>query len=71
MSKIGVLKTKILKKLTESYSNQNKSEMKDILKTIKENKDFKELYLFYEEIEDKYFEDKEVRNYMLRNLILF
>ena len=59
MSKFGVLKTKILKKLTESYSNQNKTEMKEILKMIKENKDFKELYLFYEEIENKYFEDKE------------
>ena len=49
MNKIGVLKTKILKKLTESYSSQNKSEMKDILKTIKENKDFKELYLCQKE----------------------
>lgn len=68
MNKIGVLKTKILKKLTESYSNQNKSEMKDILKTIKENKDFKELYLFYEEIENKYFEDKEIATLYVEEL---
>jgi hypothetical protein len=34
--------------------------MKDILNTIKENKDFKEMYLFYEEIENKYFDDKEI-----------
>jgi hypothetical protein len=68
MNKIGVLKTKILKKLTESYSSQNKSEMKDILKTIKENKDFKELYLFYEEIENKYFEDKEVAKLYVEEL---
>jgi hypothetical protein len=68
MSKIGVLKTKILKKLTESYSNQNKTEMKDILKTIKENKDFKELYLFYEEIEGKYFEDKEIAKLYVEEL---
>ena len=68
MNKIGVLKTKILKKLTESYSNQNKSEMRDILKTIKENKDFKELYLFYEEIENKYFEDKEVAKLYVEEL---
>ena len=54
------LKTKILKKLTESYSNKNKVEVKDILNTIKENKDFKEMYLFYEEIENKYFDDKEI-----------
>ena len=60
MNKFGVLKTKILKKLTESYSNKNKSEVKDILNTIKENKDFKEMYLFYEEIENKYFDDKEI-----------
>ena len=60
MNKFGVLKTKILKKLTESYSNKNKNEVKDILNTIKENKDFKEMYLFYEEIENKYFDDKEI-----------
>jgi hypothetical protein len=60
MNKFGVLKTKILKKLTESYSNKNKVEVKDILNTIKENKDFKEMYLFYEEIENKYFDDKEI-----------
>lgn len=59
MSKIGVIKTKLLKKLTESYGSSNKSEMKNILKTIVENKEFKEMYLFYEEIENKYFEDKE------------
>ena len=60
MNKFGVLKTKILKKLTESYSNKNKEEVKDILNTIKENKDFKEMYLFYEEIENKYYDDKEI-----------
>jgi hypothetical protein len=59
MNKIGVIKTKLLKKLTESYGSSNKSEMKNILKTIVENKEFKEMYLFYEEIENKYFEDKE------------
>lgn len=51
MEKFGVLKSKILKKLTESYANGNKDEMKDLLLFLKENKDFKELYLFYEEIE--------------------
>ncbi len=60
MNKFGVLKTKILKKLTESYSNKNKEDVKDILNTIKENKDFKEMYLFYEEIENKYFDDKDI-----------
>ena len=59
MSKVGVIKTKLLKKLTESYGSNNKSEMKDILKTVMENKDFKEMYLFYEEFENKHIEDKE------------
>lgn len=59
MNKFGTLKTKMLTKLTESYTKENKSEVKDILSTIKENKDFKEMYLFYEEIENKYIEDKE------------
>lgn len=52
MKKFGVLKSKILKKLTESYAKGNKDEMKDLLLFLKENKDFKELYLFYEEIEN-------------------
>ncbi len=68
MSKFGVLKTKLLKKLTESYSSQNKSEMKGILKMIKENKDFKELYLFYEEIENKYFDDKDTARLYVEEL---
>ncbi len=59
MNKFGTVKTKILNKLTESYKKSDKRELKDILKTIKENKEFKEMYLFYEEIENKYIEDKE------------
>ena len=59
MNKFGELKSKMLTKLTESYTKENKTEVKDILKTIKENKNFKEMYLFYEEIENKYIEDKE------------
>lgn len=51
MNSFGKIKTKILGKLTESYSKNNKSEIKDILKLIKNDNDFKELYLFYEEIE--------------------
>jgi hypothetical protein len=68
MSKFGILKTKILNKLTESYSTKNKKEVKDILSTIKENKDFKEMYLFYEEIENKYIEDKEVAQLYVENI---
>ncbi len=59
MNKFGVIKTKMLTKLTESYSKENKKEVKDILSEIKKNKEFKEMYLFYEEIENKYIDDKE------------
>ena len=68
MNNFGKIKTKILRKLTESYSSKNKSEMKSILKTIKENKDFKEMYLFYEEIEGKYFEDKDTAKLYVEEL---
>ena len=68
MNKFGIIKTKLLNKLTESYANENKSEIKNILTTIKENKDFKEMYLFYEEIENKYIEDKEIAKLYVEGL---
>jgi hypothetical protein len=68
MNSFGKIKTKILGKLTESYSSKDKTEMKKILKTIKENKDFREMYLFYEEIENKYFEDKDVAKLFVEEL---
>jgi len=58
MKNFGTLKSKILVKLTEAYENKNMGEVKDILKSIK-NKKFGELYLFYEDVESKYyFDDK-------------
>ncbi len=68
MSKVGIIKSKLIKKLTESYGNKNKSELKDIIKTIVENKKFKELYLFYEEMENKYIEDKETAKLYIEGL---
>ena len=68
MNKFGIIKTKMLNKLTESYANENKNEIKSILKEIKENKEFKEMYLFYEEIENKYFEDKEIAKLYVEGL---
>ena len=68
MNKFGIIKTKMLNKLTESYANENKSEIKSILKEIKENKEFKEMYLFYEEIENKYFEDKDTAKLYVEDL---
>jgi hypothetical protein len=59
MNKIGTLKIKILQKLSDAYIAGNKSKMKEILTEVTKNKDFKELYLFYEEIENKFIENKE------------
>lgn len=58
MNKFGIVKSKLLRKLTESYSKRNKKEVKDLLAILKENKDFKEMYLFYEDMEKKYFDDE-------------
>lgn len=69
MSKFGVTKTKLLNKLTESYANENKAEIKNILTTIKENRDFKEMYLFYEEIENKYIDDKETAQLYVEGIV--
>jgi len=69
MNKFGVIKTKLLNKLTESYAKENKAEIKNILTTIKENKDFKEMYLFYEEIENKYIDDKETAKLYVEGVI--
>ena len=69
MNKFGTIKSKLLIKLTESYANENKAEIKDILTTIKENKDFKEMYLFYEEIENKYIDDKETAHLFVEGVI--
>ena len=68
MKNFGELKSKMLTKLTESYSKENKKEVKNILNTIKENKAFKEMYLFYEEIENKYFDDKEIAKLYVEGL---
>ncbi len=68
MSKIGIIKSKLIKKLTESYGEKNKTELKSILKSITENKKFKEMYLFYEEMENKYIEDKETAKLYVEGL---
>jgi hypothetical protein len=68
MNKFGQIKCKLLSKLTESYRKDNKTEIKNILSLMKENKDLKELYLLYEDIENKYFKDKEVAKYYVEEL---
>ena len=68
MNKIGVVKSKLLKKLTESFESGDKSEMKQILSKIVTNKDFKEMYLFYEDIENKYFDNFDVAKLYVEEL---
>jgi hypothetical protein len=53
-------KKQIIGILTESFSNDDKDKLKKVFKLIKENEKLKDLYLFYEEIENKYFDDKNV-----------
>lgn len=59
MNKFGTVKTKILQSLSESYAKQDKKQIKEIITTIKGDKNFKEMYMFYEEFENKYIEDPE------------
>ncbi len=60
MTKFGSLKIKILHNLTEAYIAGDKKDVKEMLESIKGNNEFKELYLFYEEVENMYIEDKEL-----------
>ena len=69
MNNFGKIKSKLLKKLTEAYTNDNfKQNTKNLIKVVKKNKDFKEMYLFYEEIENKYFTDKETAKLYVEEL---
>jgi hypothetical protein len=52
MTNFGELKTKILTKLTESYTNKKNDEVKDLIKKLKSNKQLSEMYLFYEGVEN-------------------
>jgi hypothetical protein len=68
MINFGGLKTKMLKKLTESYMKNEKSDIKEILDFLKEDKDLKEMYLLYEEIENKHFEDEDTAKFYVDEL---
>ena len=57
MGTFGITKSKLIKKLTESYISGNKSEIKQIVNIIKKDKEFRNLYLFYEDVENKFFDD--------------
>jgi hypothetical protein len=57
MGTFGITKSKLVKKLTESYISDNKSEIKEIVNIIKKDKEFRNLYLFYEDVENKFIDD--------------
>jgi succinate dehydrogenase flavin-adding protein (antitoxin of CptAB toxin-antitoxin module) len=59
MRTFGELKTKLLTKITESYTSKNKNEVKDLVKKMKSNKSLVEMYMFYEGIEYLNINDKE------------
>lgn len=58
MEKFGVIKDKLINVLLEEYETKNKRGIQKTFSLLNQNKDFKELYLFYEEIEEKVIEDE-------------
>jgi regulator of replication initiation timing len=68
MNTFGKIKCKIVSKLSDSYTKQDKKYMKNTLSLIKENKDFVESYLLYESIENKYFSDSETAKFYVEEL---
>lgn len=68
MNKFGQVKSKLVSKLTDLYTKENKEDIKNILSLIKENKNFVETYLLYEEIENKYFSDEQVARFYVEEL---
>jgi len=68
MNTFGTIKSKVLKKLTESYISKNKTEIKEILNVIKSDKEFRDLYLFYEDIENKYIGDSDTAKLYVEEL---
>lgn len=70
MNKFGVLKTKILTKLIESWEGGNMSGFKDIFNTVKKNNDFRDMYLFYEEMENKTLPDKETARQYIEEMVI-
>ena len=59
MTNFGELKSKLLIKLTESYTNKKNTELKDLVTKLKSNKQLSEMYLFYEGVENLNIKTKE------------
>lgn len=69
MEKFGIIKSKLLSLLSEKYANNEKNMIKETLSDIIKDKKFKDLYLFYESIETKYIEDKELAEEYVNEVI--
>lgn len=52
MTNFGEIKTKLLTKLTDSYTDKKTIEVKDLVEKMKSNKPLVEMYIFYDEIEN-------------------
>jgi hypothetical protein len=69
MNNFGTIKSKILETMIESYVNNDKKTIKKLLKEISKNKSFRDLYVFYEHIENKYIENKEDAKTFVNHII--
>jgi len=69
MDKFGIIKSKILERISESYVNGDKKKIKNILGTIIKDDNFRGLYLFYEHVENKYIEDLETAKLFVESII--
>lgn len=67
MKNFGHLKNHIIALITELYVT-DKGKLRQIINEIKHDRDFREMYLFYEEIENLYFEDKEQAILYIENI---
>ena len=64
----GQFKSSIINKLVDLYESENKTELRDFLNEIKSNEDFKELYLFYENIKNVELNDGETAKLYVENM---
>lgn len=68
MEKNTSFKTHIINLASDSFKNGDKKKLKNILHVLTENKELSELYLLYENIENKYFSDKEIATLYVEKL---
>lgn len=61
-------KTHIIDLVSESFKNDNKKMLRNVLNMLMENKELSELFLLYENIENKYFSDKDVATLYVEKL---